>query len=94
MNKWLGWLKESNRPAHMKAGALVYVVMLVLCLLLGVSVSSSLILAFVATAIVAVAVDYKDKLWGSKFDWLDVAATVIVPGVTTGVFIAIALLLN
>lgn len=83
LEKWLGWLKESNRPAHMKAGALVYVVMLVVCLLLGVSVSSSMILAFVATAIVAVAVDYKDKLWGGKFDWLDVAATVIIPGVTT-----------
>lgn len=74
MKKWLGWLKESNRPAHMKAGALVYVVMLVVCLLLGVSVSSSMILAFVATVIVA--------------------ATVIIQGVATSVFIVIASLLN
>lgn len=28
IEKYLGWLKDSNRPKHMKCGTLVYTVML------------------------------------------------------------------
>jgi hypothetical protein len=83
IKKYLGWLKDSNRPKHMKAGMLVFIAMLAVCLTLGVGLSPSTVIAFVATVIVAVAVDYKDKLYGNTFDWLDVLATVLLPGVTT-----------
>lgn len=83
IKKYLGWLKDSNRPKHMKAGMLVFIAMLAVCLTLGVGLIPSTVIAFVSTVIVAVAVDYKDKLYGNVFDWLDVAATALLPGVTT-----------
>lgn len=83
LEKLFGWLKDSNRPKHIKYGLAVFIAMLATCLALGVTFARSAIVAFVATAIVAVAVDYKDHLWGGRFDWLDVIATVILPGVIT-----------
>lgn len=83
IDKYLGWLKDSNRPKHMKAGMLVFIAMLAVCLTLGVGLIPSTVIAFVATVIVAVAVDYKDKLYGNTFDWLDVLATVLLPVVIT-----------
>jgi hypothetical protein len=83
IKKYLGWLKDSNRPKHMKAGMLVFIAMLAVCLTLVVGLSPSTVIAFVATVIVAVAVDYKDKLYGNTFDWLDVLATVLLPVVIT-----------
>lgn len=89
IEKYLGWLKDSNRPKHVKCGMLVYIVVLAICMTLSVALISATVIALVATAIVAMAVDYKDKAHGGKFDWLDVVATVLLPGVVTGVFIAI-----
>ncbi len=89
IKKYLGWLKDSNRPKHMKAGILVFIVMLAVCLTLGVGLSPSTVIAFVATVIVAVAVDYKDKLYGNVFDWLDVLATVLLPGLIAVISILI-----
>ena len=87
IKKYLGWLKDSNRPKHMKAGMLVFIAMLAVCLTLGVGLIPSTVIAFVSTVIVAVAVDYKDKLYGNVFDWLDVAATVIVPGIVAALLL-------
>lgn len=89
IKKYLGWLKDSNRPKHMKAGILVFIVMLTVCLTLGVGLSPSTVIAFVSTVIVAVAVDYKDKLYGNTFDWLDVLATVLLPGLIAVISILI-----
>lgn len=89
INKYLGWLKDSNRSKHMKGGMLVFIVMLAVCLTLGVGLSPSTVIAFVATVIVAVAVDYKDKLYGNTFDWLDVLATVLLPGLIAVISILI-----
>lgn len=89
IKKYLGWLKDSNRPKHMKAGILVFIVMLAVCLTLGVGLSPSTVIAFVSTVIVAVAVDYKDKLYGNTFDWLDVLATVLLPGLIAVISILI-----
>lgn len=83
LEKLFGWLKDSNRPKHIKYGLAVFIAMLSTCLVLGVTFTRSAVSAFVATAIVAVAVDYKDHLWGGRFDWLDVIATVLLPGVIT-----------
>ena len=41
--------------------------------------------------IVAMSVDYKDKLWGGKFDWLDVVATILLPGIISFIVVLIAL---
>jgi hypothetical protein len=50
----------------------VYAAMMAVCLIMGNTFASSAIISLVATIIAAMAVDYKDKLWGGKFDWLDV----------------------
>ena len=60
--------------------------------MLGISLVPSAVIAFVATCIVAMSVDYKDKLWGGKFDWLDVVATILLPGIITFIVVLIALL--
>lgn len=87
IKKYLGWLKDSNRPKHMKAGMLVFIAMLAVCLTLVVGLSPSTVIAFVATVIVAVAVDYKDKLYGNTFDWLDVLATVLLPAIVAALLL-------
>lgn len=79
IDKLLGWLKDSNRPKHILCGLLVYDAMMALCLPIGVDPVPSSVISLTATLITAAAVDYKDKLWGGKFDWLDVAATVLLP---------------
>ncbi len=83
IDKYLGWLKDSNRPKHILCGLLVYTAMMAVCLILGNTLASSAVISLVATLIAAIAVDYKDKLWGGKFDWLDVTATVLLPTFTT-----------
>lgn len=83
LEKLFGWLKESNRPKHIKYGLAVFIAMLATCLVLGVTSTRSTVISFAATAIVAVAVDYKDHLWGGRFDWLDVLATILLPGMIT-----------
>ena len=60
--------------------------------MLGISLVPSAVIAFVATCIVAMSVDYKDKLWGGKFDWLDVVATILLPGIITFIVVLIVLL--
>lgn len=54
------WLKESNRPDHIKYGLL-----------------SALVGTLIFTTGLAIGMEFKDKQYGGKFDWLDVAATII-----------------
>lgn len=54
------WLKESNRPLHLKYG-----------------IPTALFGTIVFTAGVAVGMEFKDWQNGGKFDWLDIAATMI-----------------
>lgn len=45
------WILQSNRPAHVKAGMFVFVVMLVFCfLLLGIDFCKSAIVSLTTTA--------------------------------------------
>lgn len=78
------WLLQSNRLSHVKAGMLIFLLMIVFCFfLLSISLGESAIVSLMTTAIVAITVDYKDKLWGGKFDWLDIVATVLLPCMLT-----------
>lgn len=84
IKKYLGWLKDSNRPKHMKAGMLVFIAMLVFCFFpLDIAFCKSAIVALATTAIAAVVVEYIQKKCGFIFDWLDALATVLLPGLIT-----------
>ena len=54
------WLKESNRPKHLKY-----------------AIPTAFIGTILFAARVAFGMEFKDKQYGNKFDWLDIAATMI-----------------
>ena len=54
------WLKESNRPKHLKY-----------------AIPTAFIGTILFAAGVAFGMEFKDKQYGGKFDWLDIAATII-----------------
>ena len=83
---------KSNRWKHLIAGGLIYAVMLSLCFVLNVQYLKGTIIALIATLIPACAVEYKDKLWGGKFDWLDVVATILVPIIVSAILLIVSLL--
>lgn len=83
---------KSNRWKHLIAGGLIYADMFSLCLVLNVQYLKGTIIALVATFITACAVEYKDKLWGGKFDWLDVVATILVPVIISAIILLIVTL--
>ena len=83
---------KSNRWKHLIAGALIYAVVLSLCFVLKVQYLKGTIIALAATLIAACAVEYKDKLWGGKFDWLDVVATILVPVIVSAILLIVSLL--
>lgn len=75
MNKIISWIKQSNRYKHLIGGFVIG--LLSLCPTSG----------LYATFLVALALEYKDKLWGGKFDWLDALTTMI--GGIAGTFLNI-----
>jgi hypothetical protein len=78
------WILKSNRPAHVKAGMFIFVMMLAFCfLLLGLSFCKSAIVSLGTTVIAALVVEYIQKKCGYVFDWLDALATVLLPGLIT-----------
>jgi len=74
------------------AGGLIYAVMLGLCFVLNVQYLKGTIIALTAAFITACAVEYKDKLWGGKFDWLDVVATILAPVIVSTILLIMSLL--
>lgn len=83
IEKDFGWLKDSNHLKHMTEGVLVYAATMAICIMLGGGVSSSAVVSLATAFIVPVAVNYKDNLWGKRFDRLDVAITLLFPRVIT-----------
>jgi len=47
IDKYLGWLKDSNRPKHILCGLLVYAAMMAVCLIMGNTFASSAIISLV-----------------------------------------------
>lgn len=65
MRKILTWLKQSNRYKHLIGG-----------LLIGAFADSDYCAAYAGVG-VAASLELKDKLWGGKWDWIDLAITVL-----------------
>lgn len=70
MKKIISWLRESNRSKHLAYGALV-----------GLCANDWYCAECVGVG-VAGALEFKDKQWGGKWDWIDFALTVL--GVNVG----------
>ena len=84
INVFYNWILQSNRPAHVKAGVFVFVVMLTFCFfLLSIDFCKSSIVSLATTFISAIVVEYIQKKCGFTFDWLDALATVLLPGIIT-----------
>lgn len=76
MKKFLRWLKESNRYAHLLCGAAI-----------GAGADNWYCTMYAGIG-VATAVELKDKMWGGKFDMIDLGLT--VAGAVVGRLIRIA----
>lgn len=70
MKKIWEWLKTSNRWKHIIGGMAI-----------GLGANSNYCAAYAGIG-VAAALELKDKLWGSKWDWIDFVIT--VAGVIVG----------
>lgn len=73
MKKVIAWLKESNRIKHLAGGAFIG--------LLANDYSHSLF----GSVIAATCLEYKDRAYGGKWDWIDYVLTIV--GAMIGQFI-------
>lgn len=78
MKKLLSWLKESNRLKHLAGGVII-----------GIGANDAYCAAYAGGG-VATAMELKDHLYGGKFDWVDIAVTMV--GVCVGHIIRRAVL--
>lgn len=77
MRKLFTWLKESNRYKHLLGGIAI-----------GAFANSLYCAAYVGIG-VATALELKDKLWGGKFDIVDLSLTLVGTAIGYGVRIMI-----
>lgn len=77
MNKLFKWLKESNRYKHLLGGIAIG------------AFANSLYCAAYAGIGVATALELKDKMWGGKFDLVDLSLTLAGVAIGYGVRIMI-----
>lgn len=70
MNKLIIWLKESNRYKHLIGGMAIGLL------------SDDWYCATLSGVGIASALEYKDRAWGGKWDWIDWSLT--VAGVIVG----------
>lgn len=77
MRKLFTWLKESNRYKHLLGGIAIG------------AFANSLYCAAYAGVGVATALELKDKLWGGKFDFVDLSLTLAGAAIGYGVRIMI-----
>lgn len=77
MRKLFTWLKESNRYKHLLGGIAIG------------AFANSLYCAAYAGLGVATALELKDKLWGGKFDFVDLSLTIAGVAIGYGVRIMI-----
>lgn len=77
MRKLFTWLKESDRYKHLLGGIAIG------------AFANSLYCAAYAGVGVATALELKDKLWGGKFDFVDLSLTLAGTAIGYGVRIMI-----
>lgn len=77
MRKLFTWLKESNRYKHLLGGIAIG------------AFANSLYCAAYAGIGVATALELKDKMWGGKFDLIDLSLTIAGVAIGYGVRIMI-----
>ena len=77
MKKILNWLKESNRWKHLLIGAMIGLLF------------DNLIGTSICALLVACALEYKDKAYGGKWDWIDWGITVAPALVVNGIKVLI-----
>ena len=100
VNRIFGWLRESNRPKHIKAGIVIFAcgILLLFVTMLVTFHSEDMPFYFMSrialigvlqalfTVCVAMcAVECIQESMGGKWDWLDVAAGVLLPFIVTAV---------
>ena len=61
MKKLWNWLKESNRWKHLVSGSII-----------GLTLPNVVLSAYV-NLLISIAMEYKDRQWGGKFDWIDIS---------------------
>lgn len=80
MKKIINFLKESNRWLHLIGGALAALGVAFLSLMILIAFGAIIaipLIAIQAVSFIAVALEVKDVQAGSKFDWTDIAVTII-----------------
>lgn len=79
IEKIKSWYKESNRDKHSYVGAIIYSTFLVVGFALGVDIIPNAVIASGATIASMMSAEYKDKEYGSAFDWYDILAGMTLP---------------
>lgn len=79
MKKLLNWLKVSNRWQHLAIGAMIGLLF------------DNLIGTSICVLLVASALEYKDKAYGGKWDWVDFSLTIAPALVINGIKLLIML---
>ena len=83
LKKVVGWLKESNRLKHLKAGLVVFALMLLAAIaaecLFESRILIDMLLSLGAVLVGMCSVEYIQRESGGKWDWYDVLAGSIIP---------------
>lgn len=72
MKKLWNWLKESNRWQHILISVMIGLLF------------NNLIGTAICALLVASALEYKDKTYGGKWDWIDLTLTIVPALVING----------
>lgn len=79
IEKIKAWYKESNRDKHSYVGAIIYCTFFVVGFALGIEIIPNAVIASGATIASMMSAEYKDKEYGSPFDWCDILAGMTFP---------------
>ena len=77
MKKIWNWLKQSNRWQHLLIGIMIGLLF------------DNLIGTSICALLVASALEYKDKAYGGKWDWVDLTLTIVPALVVNGIKVLI-----
>ena len=74
------WLKISNRPKHLKAGIIIFIIWIGSVLLLTtMTILQAALTGTICVFVAMCAVEYIQKSIGGKWDWLDILAGILLP---------------